>query len=97
MNQSVPTINAKDQFYQVLSKMTPFNALKGHFEVCLKNRHGLLVVKIKMTRGCLQVWPRTNPDKYQPNITPLLPKTANLVFGFLYYLGPLVTKNPNGP
>ena len=36
MNQSVPTIMAKDQFYQVLSKMTPFNALKGHFEICLK-------------------------------------------------------------
>ena len=36
MNQSVPPVMAKDQFYQVLSKMTPFNALKGHFEVCLK-------------------------------------------------------------
>ena len=45
MNQSVPPVMAKDQFYP---KMTPFNALKGHFKVCLTKQFGLLVVKIKM-------------------------------------------------
>ena len=35
MNQSVPPVMAKDQFYPVLSQNDPFYALKGRFKFCL--------------------------------------------------------------
>ena len=64
---------AKDQFYQVLSKMTPFNALKGHFKLCLTKQLGLLVVKIKMDQ---RVPPGMAKDQFYQVLSKMTPFNA---------------------